>query len=239
MNALAAFEPYGASHVVMLAVLVGGLVPVAVLGRRVAGTPAEVWLRRGFALAIPAVTVPLQVVDFLPGNFGLHSTLPLHICDLAWVAAAWALWTRNPTACALTYYWGLLLTPQAILTPTLDHDFPDPKFVAYWGTHLLIVYAAVFLTWGLRIRPRWAGYRAAVAATAAWAVAVYSFNVVVGTNYGYLNHKPGTTTLLDVLGPWPWYVLAEIGLIAAAWALMTWPWTRPPPVARTRSELAV
>ena len=229
MTALAAFEPYGTSHLVVLAVIVGGVVPVALLGRRVAGAAGELWLCRGFALAIPAVTIPLQVVDFLPGNFGLHSTLPLHLCDLAWVAAAWALWTRHPAAVALTYYWGLLLTPQAILTPTLDHDFPDPKFLAYWGMHLLIVYAAVFLTWGLRIRPSWRGYRVTVAVTAAWAVAVYAFNVVVGTNYGYLNHKPGTATLLDVLGPWPWYVVAEICLIAAAWAAMTWPWTRREP----------
>jgi hypothetical integral membrane protein (TIGR02206 family) len=201
---------------------------VVLLGRRVAGTANEVWVRRGFALAIPAVTVPLQVVDFLPGNFGLHSSLPLHLCDFAWVAASCALWTRNLTACALIYYWGLLLTPQGIVTPTLDHDFPDPKFLAYWGMHLLIVYAAVFLTWGLRIRPGWRGYRATLAATGVWLVAVYVFNVVVGTNYGYLNHKPGTATLLDVLGPWPWYVVAEVGLAAAAWAAMTWPWTRQP-----------
>ena len=69
-----------------------------------------------------------------------------------------------------------------------------------------------------------------MAATAAWAVAVYAFNVVVGTNYGYLNHKPGTPTLLDILGPWPWYVVAEICLIAAAWAMRTWPWTRRQPI---------
>lgn len=229
MTTLAVFESYGTSHLVVLAVFVGGLVPVATLGRRVAGTAREVWVRRGFAVAIPAVTIPLQVVDFLPGNFGLHSSLPLHLCDLAWVAAACALWTRNPTACALTYYWGLLLTPQGILTPTLDYDFPDPKFLAYWGMHLLIVYAAVFLTWGLRVRPGWRGYRATLAVTAVWAATVYVFNVVVGTNYGYLNHKPGTTTLLDLLGPWPWYVVAEIGLAATVWALMTWPWTRPRP----------
>ncbi len=235
MSALAAFEPYGTSHLVVLAVLVGGLVPVAVLGRRVARAAHEVWLRRGFALAIPAVTIPLQVVDFLPGNFGLHSTLPLHLCDLAWVAAAWALWTRNPTAVALTYYWGLLLTPQAILTPTLDYDFPDPKFLAYWGMHLLIVYAAVFLTWGLRVRPTWRGFRVTIAVTAVWAAAVMAFNGVTGTNYGYLNEKPGsTTTLLDLLGPWPWYVVPEAALVLTVWALMTVPWAARRPARSAR-----
>jgi uncharacterized membrane protein YwaF len=32
--------------------------------------------------------------------------------------------------------------------------------------------------------------------------------------------------MLDLLGPWPWYLLSELVLGAAAWALITWPWVR-------------
>jgi len=53
-----------------------------------------------------------------------------------------------------------------------------------------------------------------------------SFNAVTGANYGYLNRKPAVGTLLDWFGPWPGYVVVEIALVAAIWALMTWPWTR-------------
>ncbi|MFW9197436.1 hypothetical protein ACOI9M_10145 [Corynebacterium striatum] len=31
-------------------------------------------------------------------------------------------------------------------------------------------------------------------------------------------------TIINLLGPWPWYILAEIGAVAGAWAAMTWPW---------------
>ena len=56
---------------------------------------------------------------------------------------------------------------------------------------------------------------------------------VAGTNYGFLNGKPGTRSILDVLGPWPWYILVEIVLVLSAWALMTWPWEW---VARQRNS---
>ena len=92
--------------------------------------------------------------------------------------------------------------------------------------HIGTVWAAAYLTWGRGITPTWRRYRFAVAATAVWAVLVSCFNLVAGTNYGFLNRKPGATTILDLLGPWPWYVLAEIAIITAIWALVTWPWVR-------------
>jgi hypothetical integral membrane protein (TIGR02206 family) len=51
-------------------------------------------------------------------------------------------------------------------------------------------------------------------------------NWLTGANYGFLNRKPEINSVLDVLGPWPWYLLPEIALILGVWALMTWPWVR-------------
>jgi uncharacterized membrane protein YwaF len=43
---------------------------------------------------------------------------------------------------------GLTLTSQAIVTPDLASDFPDPIFLLFWAMHLLVVWAAVYLVWG-------------------------------------------------------------------------------------------
>ncbi|MGH3524247.1 MAG: TIGR02206 family membrane protein, partial [Mycobacterium sp.] len=58
---------------------------------------------------------------------------------------------------------------------------------------------------------------------------------IAGTDYGFLNGKPATTSLLDVLGPWPVYLLTAATLILIVWALMTWPWVRPRQRAKGRS----
>lgn len=218
------FEPYGATHLVMIAVCLAGVVPVVALGRRHRDDPVRV--SRWFAVALVGCTVPLQVIDHLPGNFDLQTSLPIQLCDIASVAAAIALWTHRPTAVALTYYWGLLLTPQALITPALVSDFPDPKFLAFWAMHILVIWAAVFLTFGLGLRPTWSGMARTAAVTAAWMALMYPLNLALGTNYGFVNAKPSTGSFLDLLGPWPLYLVFEALIVAVVWALMTWPWTR-------------
>ena len=110
---------------------------------------------------------------------------------------------------ALVYFWGLTLTVQGILTPSLSELFPDPRYFMFWGMHFFTVWAAVYLTFGLGVRPSWRSYRFTVAVTAVWAVMVMVFNALAGTNYGYLNRKPAVGTLLDLFGPWPGYVVAR------------------------------
>ena len=92
--------------------------------------------------------------------------------------------------------------------------------------HILIIWAAFHLVFNLRLLPTWATYWRTVGITAGWAAAVMVYNTVADTNYGYLNGKPKSASVLDLLGPWPFYVAAEIAIIVAVWALLTWPWVR-------------
>ncbi|QNF93253.1 TIGR02206 family membrane protein [Janibacter indicus] len=218
------FEAMGTSHLAMIGICLVGLPLMVLLGRLARAHPQPV--ARGFALVLVAAVLPLQVLDHLPGNFQLGVSLPLQLCDLAALVAVIALWTRNHTAICVTYLWGLLLTPQALVTPALAADFPDPRFVVFWAMHILVVWAAVFLTFGLGHRPDWSGYRRTVALTATWMLVLYPLNLLLGTNYGFVNGKPGTGSLLDLLGPWPVYLAVEVVIVALVWALMTWPWTR-------------
>jgi uncharacterized membrane protein YwaF len=37
-------------------------------------------------------------------------------------------------------------------------------------------------------------------------VGVIGINALLGTNYGYLCEPPRNPSLIDYLGPWPWYI---------------------------------
>ena len=219
------FQAFSTQHLLLVALCVVGLVVAVVLGRRLVGAAAttELRVRRGLALVILAWTLPLQVLQLLPSDFGLGTSLPLQICDLSWMLAAFALWTRHPGACALLYFWATTLVTQAIMTPSLQQAFPDPRWWMFWGMHFATVWAVALLL-ALGERPTWRGYRVAVGVTLVWVAAMMTFNAAVGTNYGYLNRKPAVSSPLDLLGPWPGYVVAEIVILAAVWALLTLPW---------------
>jgi hypothetical integral membrane protein (TIGR02206 family) len=247
--AVRAFEPYGAQHLVMLAVFALGAVALVVLGRAEAsrsavskpaeasgsaaskpaeasGSAASFGTGRVLAVLLCCVAVPGQAYQLTPGDYDIDTSLPLQLCDLAWVATVWALWTHRPMAVALTYFWGLTLTVQGVVSPSLAEGFPDPRFFAFWGMHLLVVWSALHLTFGLGLGPRWRDYAATAAVTAVWAVVVYCVDVALDVNYGYLVHKPRSASLLDPLGPWPVYLAVGTAVLLAGWALMTWPWVR-------------
>lgn len=227
------FVPWGTSHLAVLVVAAVGAVGLVVLGRWLRGTPAQRQFSRAFSVVFALVLVPLELYWLLPGHFGLDYSLPLQLCDLASFAAVWALWSHSPTAYAFTYYWGLTLTAQAFVSPELNGpDFPSLQFLMFFSMHTLVVWSAIYLTWGAGLHPDWRSYRVTLLATVTWAVLMFGFNEISGTNYGFLNTKPRTASLFDLLGPWPWYLLGALVLGSSAWALITWPWVRAPGASR-------
>jgi hypothetical integral membrane protein (TIGR02206 family) len=223
------FSAYGPSHLVVLAVFAIGAALLVWIGRRQSESQARLLGRVLAVLMLTAFSVALVYKLIRPT---LDGSVPLQLCDVAEVTAAYALWSQRHWAFVLTYYWGLVLSSQALITPDIGTpeegapDFPNHLFVTFFTLHVVVVWAAIYLTWGRRMRPTWRSYRFAIIATLAWAAITFTFNAITGTNYGYLNRKPPVASLLDVLGPWPVYLLTEVAIVLIVWALMTWPWQR-------------
>ena len=59
--------------------------------------------------------------------------------------------------------------------------------------------------------------------TVAYAALVGFVDAVTGADYMYLRSKPPSATLLDFLGPWPWYILSAAVLAALLFAILDAP----------------
>jgi hypothetical integral membrane protein (TIGR02206 family) len=149
------------------------------------------------------------------GTWSASYALPFQLCDVAGVVAAVALWTRQPLLVELTYFWGLAGTANGLITPDVSDHFPTFGFMQYFIAHGTIVAAALLLVVGLRLAPRPGAVLRVFGLTFGLLVLDAAVNLVTGGNYMYLRHTPGAHSLLDVLGPWPWYIVGAAGLALA------------------------
>jgi len=207
-------------HVAALLVIAVAIAVLAVAARRRPGG----WLK---VLAVVLVADEASWWIYMAlggGEPGQRAQpLPLQLCDVAVLVAAAALWTRQQLLAEVTYFWALAGTLQALLTPELPQHFPTYPYFQYYVAHGGTVGAALILVVGLRMAPRaWAVARVAVI-TIAYAALVGLVDAVTGADYMFLRAKPDTPTLLDDLGPWPWYVLSATALGLALFAILDAP----------------
>jgi len=154
-------------------------------------------------------------------NLGLWNIswgLPLQICDLAIIAAAFSLIKHNQFVWEVAYFWGLGGTLQALLTPDLSVTFPDYIFIKFFLTHGIIVIAVIFLAGGCRRPITKSSVWRMIWVTNAYSLFVYLINIQLNTNYLYLRMKPAGASILDFMGPWPVYLIGlEVLMIASFW----------------------
>lgn len=211
-------------HVVTIAVIAAITTVLVVAARRRPGR----WLN-AFAVVLVIAEVAWWVNLALGGGSpGQRAqALPLQLCDVAILITAAALWTRRPLLVELAYFWGLAGTIQGLVTPDLPNHFPDFWFFQYYVVHGGIIAAALVMVVGLRIYPRPGSVLKVLAITIGYAAAVGLVDGVTGADYMYLRAKPSSHSLLDVLGPWPWYVLSATGIAIVFFAILYSPfWLR-------------
>ena len=172
----------------------------------------------GFAVALVCSFLYKPASQMWAGTFDANFGLPLHFCDMASVTAIGALLTHRQTWCELTYFFGLSGTAQALITPSLAHTFPHAGYWFFFIGHGAVVITALYVVLALRHSPRKNGVRHAMVASTAYAIVVGGINSLLGTNYGFLCAKPPSASLMDALGPWPWYLVA---MWLVAWLIFT------------------
>ena len=177
--------------------------------RRPARTAA---LSLALGLTILVAWVAEYVADAVLGIWSPKHHLPLQLTDAVSLAAMLALWSRRPLIIELTYFWALTASLQSVLTPDLAWSFPSVFYFTYFTYHGAAIVAACLLVFGLGLHPRpGAAWRVFACSLLVTAIAGCG-DLLTGGNYMYLREKPQHPSLLDLMGPWPWYILSTAGL---------------------------
>ena len=192
---------------------------LAVLAARLWPERRAAALCRGLALVILVAYATDHTVAIARGDWSARRYLPLHLTDAVTIVSAVALLTARALPVEVTYFWALTASLQAVLTPDLGEGFPDPYFWTYFVTHSGAVVAACVLVFGRGLCPRPGAAWRAFAATAAMAALAAAGNRITGGNYMFLREKPDNS-LLDLMGPWPWYIAVAAAFGLALFALL-------------------
>lgn len=223
------FHPFSSQHFITLAIGAAVTACLIFAGRR-GGRPKQTAVAILIFLnffAAPMVRLAWRGY----ADPGIENRLPLQLCDIAAVIAAFALLTRRPLLCDLTYFWGLAATTQALLTPALQLGFPTWPFVVFFVQHFAIVATALFLPLADGWRPRtpwWSSPARAWLWVNVYIVCALGVNTSLGSNFGFASHKPSNPSLLDHLGPWPWYLVSLQGIALLLFLLLSLPFLSLP-----------
>jgi hypothetical integral membrane protein (TIGR02206 family) len=154
------------------------------------------------------------------GEWTIQTHLPFHLCAvLVWTSLIMLL-TKNYRIYEFAYFLGIAGASQALLTPEAGiYGFPHYRVFQTIIAHGSIVTAAIFMTVVEGYRPYWSSFNRVFLWTNIYMVAVTGINLLIGSNYLYTIHKPPSASLMDVLGPWPWYLLS-VELVALVLCLL-------------------
>lgn len=220
------FVMFGHEHVTVLILTAVLSIFLPLAAKYYLSSTAQLAIARGLALLISFWVVFWMVVRLIDGTFDPKTDLPFDLCNLAGLVLPFLMWRPNYRVHEILYFWILAGTLQGVLTPHLVDSFPTFTFFKFWITHSGLVVYTIYISVVFRFYPTRKSILRSFLAIQVYALVVFIINLIIGSNYAYLLHKPPTASLLDLFGPWPWYILVLEGLALLLFGLFYLPFWR-------------
>ena len=210
-----AFILFGREHLIALALVV--VICLAIVRFRSRWDErSKKFTRWGLLIFIYLCEGSWQVWMWAIGSWTIQGMLPLWLCSLtSWSMPLLLIW-RSRKYYQWAYFMGSIGAAMALLTPDLmQYGFPHFRFIEFFTLHGTLIIAIVYMTAVEGFRPYWKSLPWVIAITNIYWLFCAWVNSQIGSNYLYTQGKLPTPSLLDFLGPYPWYLIwmEVIGII--------------------------
>ena len=212
------FQLWSPLHLCIIAAIPTAAATLTFIGRRY---PASALVTR-VTLATILISDGLiwHSYRYLVQGVRVPELLPLEMCDASFWLTAVALLTLEEHTFDLAYYWGIAGSAMALLTPYLRAPLHTYQSYQYFAGHSLLIVGVLYLLWSKQARPRARSWWFALWSLNLYGVAIAIINWRTGTNFMYLREKPLSSSLFDLLGSWPWYIVgADVVALSVFWLL--------------------
>lgn len=214
------FQMFSLSHFVVISIFILGSILIFLFRGKL---KAEEWryAEIGVAISLIIMETTYHLWMLQNGSWHVSHAIPLELCSISLILTVILLLTRKKLIYEILLFTALLGASQALFTPLLRYDFPHFRFFHFFYTHLIIIWVPLYFTWAKGYRPTiWSVLKLFIFLNVLMPVIMF-INKLVGGNYMFLSHKPRSASLLEVLGPYPWYILSLEGLLISL-SLIVW-----------------
>lgn len=217
------FVLFGATHLISLGLVAAVCLVIWLLRHRFTPNTRRA-MRWGLFALIYLNEGSWHVWKLATGDWNANAMLPLWLCSLtAWTMPLLLIF-RSRRYYEWVYPMGLIGASLALSTPDLmNYGFPHYRFIEFFALHGALIVAVIYMTVVEGFRPHWKALPWVLLVTNLYWLFCAWVNPLVGGNYLYTQGKLPTPSLLDVLGPYPWYLLAMEGLGILLYGLLYLP----------------
>ena len=200
------FILFGIWHFVALLLIV--ILNISMFGFRKSSEKTRNVVRWTMAIILWSDELSWHIWNLYWGHWTIETMLPLHICSiLIWLAGLMLIY-KNYRIYEFVYFIGIGGAMQALLTPDAGiYGFPHYRIFQTMISHGLLITSAIYMTTVEGFRPTWKSFWRVIVGINIYAAIIFPINLILGTNYLYINGKPVTTSLLDALPAWPYYII--------------------------------
>jgi hypothetical integral membrane protein (TIGR02206 family) len=214
------FAMFSVSHFIIIALLFIGS---TVIYLNIEKLGDRKWRKAEVAIGISLIIIEVSYHFWMYVNnmWNVSHAIPLELCSISLILSVLLLLTRKKIIYEILLFTALLGASQAIFTPFLNFDFPHFRFFHFFYTHLMTIWVVFYFTWVIGYRPTiWSVIKLFVFLNVLLPV-IMLINKAVDGNYMFLSHKPKSPSLLNILGPYPWYIVSMEFLLITL-SLIVW-----------------
>lgn len=205
-NTDVSFTMWGKTHLITLALIGFILLSVFIYRQSLKTYRRPIRITIGITLIVSRISLDIWYVT--TGNWGVNHSLPLELCSIASLLAGIMLLTKSRFLTEVIYFIGIGGALQAIITPDLFFGFPQYRFLQFFLDHTLLIVAPLFMVWVYDYHITFRSLIKSFITVNAIAAVVFVMNIILDANYMFLSAKPSSASLLDLLGPYPIYLLS-------------------------------
>lgn len=225
LNTFEPFELFGTGHVWALIISLALFIGIPLFARRKLNPNQQNILGACIGWLVMAQYIAWVVLEITAGSFDVKLHLPFHLCRFANLMIPLVMLRKNFQVYEVLFFWGFSGMFQAMITPDIAQGFPHFHFFRFWIGHNGLILALIYATAVYGMRPTVGSLKRAFIALNIFFLVTIPVNLILDANYFWICGKPvndlgqHVPSLLDYMGPWPWYILTAEFVALAHFAI--------------------